>query len=1163
MKHLHASVAIALGLSLLAPSASARMLPGDMNTLGSDEEREEAKKRRLAGEPGSGVPLERQIRPTDSGRLQAPLPLRPKDASEVDGLKTMEELFGRYKAAQEAASHTVASQLRIEGAKGGLVLENHYDRQIREHQAKARKMRAQAIRRYGDFLEVHPDDATWTPEIMYRLAELHFEASTERLARQEDAFAIEAAAYQKATEKNPEANIEPPPSPKADYVASVDLYRSIVGRFPRFHLGDGALYMMGTLLYEMEQPEQSRQSYLALACANKFEPPNAEGTNLPGKSFPEGIYNDCNAWKKDSEFEAEAWLRIGETHYDADQFGPALEAYAKAAGTPEDDLYDEALIRMAWTLYLMREFPQAAQKFDEFILYADARRDSEEVSGALALRDDAVRYLAKTYVEDDWDNDGNPDRPRGYGRLDRDYSERGNQRHVPEVYAALGDLLAYQTDFETAIGIWQSTLDRWPMAAAAPSIQDRILKAHEMLQQKDGATKARDALATNYLRGTKWFYANEGDPDTIEAALKLAEGALVATAVDHHVYAQELRGEGKTEEAKAEYKIAARAYEAYLERFPDTESSYEYRYNFADALYYSDEYLGAADQYGQVRDSNIDNRLQEDAATGAVLAYESYLEDQITGGGYARPDMPKDGAPGPFDTPKDVPEVELALQESYDRFVALRPDAEQAGTMAYQAAEISQRYLRFDEAQARFERVIDDYCSQNIAINAGQAILDARVVLEDLEGAQQWTQKLGEKGCGEGAEKEKFAGQLTALGNAVRFKEATILYDAGEFEAAADRYVALVDQAPKDPNADRALNNAAVAYENIGRFSSASQTYKRIYSAYPDSEFADDALLRTGFNHARFFEYEEAVESYTILAEDERYKDSDFRDESLQNAAEVLDALQEYERSSQMYQRFAEQTADPAEAAEARFKAAQVLGKTNKHAKTIAAYQAFLNQHTADAGQSERVVESQLRIGQAHELLGNQKKADEYYRQTVAEFESRQLKPASEAADFPSEAQFLLASAELEKVSAAKISSTNPSKLEKESKQLLESAVAASLEFDKVVDYKRVDWALGATFSKGKALEQTAINLRDAPVPKQLKEFSEPWFAYKDIVGAAADRFEAIALSEYEATIKLSKAYSVENEFTRAARERLNIYKPDEYPLLRQPALDLQVEDLR
>ncbi len=1143
----------------LGSMAHASALPGDLDDL-ADADKERLK--RIAGEPGSGVPLERQIRPTDGGRLQAPLPRRAKDAAEEEALETMEGLFSRYKEAHEAASHTVAESLKVGGAQGRRALQTHYDRQIRDHQARARKMRAQAIRRYDDFLKVHPDDATWTPEIMYRLAELHFEASTERLARQEDAFAKEVDAYQKELEKNPDA--EPPPSPKAEYMDSIKLYRDIVARFPRFHLGDGALYMMGTLLYEMEEPEQSRQSYLALACSNKFDPPAPDGSNLVGSNvFPEGIYADCAAWKEGGEFTAEAWLRIGEVHYDADQFGPALEAYAQAASSPEDDLYDEALIRVAWTLYLMRDFPQAALKFDEFIRYADSQRDAEVKSGALALRDDAVKYLAKTYVEEDWNNDGNPDRIRGYKRLDRDYSQRGNERHVPEVYAALGDLLAYQTDFNTAIRIWRSTLERWPLAAAAPSIQDRILKAYEMLQDKAGATAARDALATNYLRGGTWFMANEEDPDAIEEALKLAEGALVATAVDHHVLAQEMRAAGEQDKAQAEYEIAARAYEAYLERFPDTESSYEYRYNFADALYYSGAYLAAADQYGQVRDSNIDNRLQEDAAIGAVLSYESYLEEQIASGGFSRPDMPKDGMEGPFDAPLDIPELMLSLQESYDRFVQVRPDAEQAGTMSYQAAEISQRYLHFDEAQARFERVIDDYCSQNIAINAGQAILDARVVLEDLEGAQQWTQKLGEKGCGEGAEKEKFAGQLTALGNAVRFKEATILYDAGEFEAAADRYVALVDQAPKDPNADRALNNAAVAYENIGRFSSASQTYKRIYSEYPDSEFADDALLRTGFNHSRFFEYEEAVGSYQILAEDERYKDSEFRDEGLKNAAEVLDALQEYERSAKMYQRYSDQVDDPDASAEASFEAAQVMGKTSSHRQTISAYQSFLDKHAQDAGQDERVVEAQLRIGQAHAALGNEKKAQEYYRSTVAAFESRALKPASEAADFPSEAQFLLASTELKRVSAARIKSTNKRKLEKESKQLLDSVVAASGEFDKVVDYKRVDWALGATFNKGKALEQTAINLRDAPVPRQLKEYSDSWFAYKDIVGQAADKFEAMALSEYESTLKLANAYSTENEFTRAARERLNIYKPEEYPLLRQPALDLQVEDLR
>src|SRR5690606_37000214 len=141
----------------------------------------------------------------------------------------------------------------------------------------------------------------------------------------------------------------------------------------------------------------------------------------------------------------------------------------------------------------------------------------------------------------------------------------------------------------------------------------------------------------NYLRGTEWYYANESDPDAIEKAFKLAEDALVATAVDHQAKAQALRSEGNDAEAKREYEIAARAYAAYLERFPNTPSSYDYRYNYADSLYYSDQYLEAAKQFATVRDSNLDNRLQADAAEGVVSSLEAYADEQKAEGKFELP----------------------------------------------------------------------------------------------------------------------------------------------------------------------------------------------------------------------------------------------------------------------------------------------------------------------------------------------------------------------------------------------------------------------------------------------------------------------------------------------------------------------------------------------
>jgi len=1111
------------------------------------------------GEPGSGQAIEEKLRPTQPPKLQAPLPLRPESDAELKGVEDLEQFAARYRRAHDAAAHTIAQLLIIESAQGRKVLEDQYQRKIRDHEAKARKLRALAVQRYEDFLELHPDDATWTPEITFRLAELQFETSADRLARQEEAFTKELEAYQLALEKNPDAPA--PTSPTPDYTESVKLYRDVAVRFPRFHLGDAALYMMGMLLYEMESFDESRQTFLALVCANKFQVPLTDGSNLVSSaSFRRGDYGECTAWKEGSEHVAEVWLRVGELHYDFDELDPALEAYAQVMKDPEGELYAEALIRMAWTLYLKRDFPEAAAKLDEFVRYADANKGNAKADGAIALRQDAIRYIAKTYIEEDWDLDGRRDRQWGMSRLDRDYRDRGSERHVPEIYAALGDLMAFQTDFADAIGIWRTTLQRWPLTPAAPKIQLRILQAYNLLQDEEGARVARDALATNYLRGTPWFLANESDADVVEEAMALAEEALVATAIDHHAMAQELRAAGDPA-AKAEYQIAAKAYAAYLERFPDTPTSYENRYNYAESLYYSDDYLEAAKQYALVRDSDLDNRLQEDAAYGAVIAYEKLAENEQQAGALVLPDLPKDGTPGPFD-PQEMPELLGKLQEAYDRYVAVLPDSDETPIYMYLAGELAQRYYQFEEAERRFVQVLDEHCDENVAIKAGTAIIEGYAARQDLPATQKWSEDLAARGCGEGDEKARFAGELKNIGNAVRFKEASLLFDAGEFEAAADRYIALVDQAPDDKSADRALNNAAVAYEKIGRFSSAIAAYERIYKSYPDSEFADDALAQSGYTHSRFFEFDEAVKSYLILAEDAKYEQSEHRVSSLFNAADVLDALQDYKRSAELFQRYADKSEDEAKAGEAAFRAAKVLGKTADHKATIAAYQAFLARYGGKPEHAERAVEAELRIGKAYAAMGDRRRAEEHYRATVAAFDARGLEPNTDPADFPSEAQFLLAEYALSDVLAKKLTSTGK-KFDKEAKALFDALVVATGAYDSVYPYRRIEWVLAAMFRRGQAFESAAIAMREAPVPKSLKEYSEAWFAYKDIVDQVAGSLEKKAIELYVQVITRSQEFKIANDWTALARERLNVYAPEEYPLLRTPALELELEDRR
>lgn len=1158
-------------LALLATSLGPRSARASRPTGEAKQDQLEGR----PGEPGSGVG--RVVEGgADPNRLQAPLPRRPRSADEAQAIDDLEDIFRRFESAAVATEETLTDQLVIEASKGRAVLEKSYDEQIAEHRAQARVLRSKAIERYEDFLALHPNDAAWTPEIMFRLAELHFEGSLERYQRQEDAWQEQLMALEERKAAGEENLPELPPSPTVDYKRSIDLLSQVVTQFPDYNLNDAALYRMGVLLYESELYEPSRQAFLALACTNRYAVPNQDFSNIvPSSSFNDGDYERCTPMREDSGFVAEAWLRVGELHYDVDEFDPALEAFTQALGEPGSPLYALAMVRIALTLYLKRDFAGSVARLDEYIRYYDSFKGTPEQDEIPNFRPESIKWLAKTYNEDDWDGNGRRDRPSGLKRLERDYAERKDEAHVPEIYAAYADLLAYETEFQEAIEIYELALQRWPLAAAAPEIQNKILAAWKALREPAKVTEARDKLATNYLRGTTWYYANEDDPDAIEQAFKLAEDALVATALDHQARAQALRTEGETEKAKGEYEIAARAYAAYLERFPNTASSYEYRFNYADSLYFSEQYIDAAKQFAIVRDSNLDNRLQADAAEGVVASLEAYAEVQAAEGNYALPDMPKDPDAGPYE-PLDIPPLAAALQDAYDRYTELVPDSDDAATIIFKAGEISQRHHQFADARDRFQRVIDRHCDEDIAINAGYAIIDGYAVQGDLENTGKTVEMLESKSCGTGEAKNEFAGKLRSIKQGVIFQEATLLFEAGEFEAAADRYVALVDQAPDDPNADNALNNAAVAYENIGRFESATKTYERIYKTYKPcdspalkdgdkcSEFADEALLRTGFNHARFFEFEEAVDSYLILATGKDYANSEYRLTALRNAASLQDSLQNYEKSAKLYYQVADKAESTEEKAEAYYRAAEVLEKAGNDSKTIAAYKKYLKNFAGAEGQAVREVEAHLRLGQLYsEQRRGRRDAERELQQAIDTFAARGLKKGTPEAALPAEAQFLLAEYALEDAMKIKLKSTNTSKLEKEAKKLFDALVKVTTEYDKVMEYRSLDWVLAAMFRRGYTFENTANKVVEAPVPKQLRKGSDAYYAYKITVAEQMEPFIQKAVGLYEETVKRGKQYRINNAWTSRARERLNVYKADEYPSLRDPALTLELEDRR
>ena len=106
----------------------------------------------------------------------------------------------------------------------------------------------------------------------------------------------------------------------------------------------------------------------------------------------------------------------------------------------------------------------------------------------------------------------------------------------------------------------------------------------------------------------------------------LAEKSLYGSAVYHHQQALALKQQGKLDQAKAAFEIAARAYAAYLQRYPRSKNAYEVQFFAAECQYNSLQFAAAAQNYDAIRDSTADTRYAKDAAFNAVLAWQKLLE---------------------------------------------------------------------------------------------------------------------------------------------------------------------------------------------------------------------------------------------------------------------------------------------------------------------------------------------------------------------------------------------------------------------------------------------------------------------------------------------------------------------------------------------------------
>jgi TolA-binding protein len=1027
-------------------------------------------------------------------------------------------------------------------------LNRGYEREVSEVELSERKDRLSAIARFERFIEKYPENVEHTPDAMFRLAELYFERTEIEYSDALEQFDVDQDLYDRG--KIPSE----PRQPEKNYAPSAAVYRALIDRFAdRYRYIAAVHYLLGYVESESGREGAARDAWMALV------------TRYP-----------------DSEYAPEVRLRVGEMHFDFGEFEEAEAQYRAALRYPDSKFYDKALYKLAWTYFQLWDYDRAIKTFKRLIEWydRDATGDGAMVS---ALREEAVEYLAKSLTEDDWDNDGLDDPDAGVARALSYLSDGTRSEHaVLQAYATSLFELHDQKKYKESILVYKELIRRSPLAEETPEHQRQIVKVYDILRDVENATVERERLAAMFQPGSRWYRANAENTRLIEQARMAVESAMRERALWHHQQAQEFAEKGRLEQdellvaqAFEQYRAAARAYKAYLNKYPDQPASYEIRYYRAETLYFSNQFGAAAAAYAEVSSDLHNDRYREPAAWSTVKSIERLIKADVTNGRLSARALPgsdwrapeSDVEDGGTDVRKIRPEpipkrlqnwiaaAKVYITHEFKRDTSGEIDA----ALSYQIAEMLYRYKHFNDARDRFEQVIACHPRSEVASLAAANIINSYREENDFANLERWADLAEKLDIGDPNIQKEIRSQIKVFKLGVQFKQAENLLQKKRYLEAAREFERLAESNQDASFADKAYFNAASAYKEERYYDSASRIFEKLVTdaRYAKSAFIEESLFELAETYKLFFNFDKAVTAYKTLFE--RYPSSPNRPYVLfqsgvlqQNRGRWLDA-------ARIFERYAAEFVGREDAAGALYRAAGLYEKLKDTGQQARVLESFLTRYRNTVGMETAVMRAILKLANLAQSGGKKKRASTLWGEVIREYQTRGLEPGTAAAVAAAEAHFHTVERKFRTFSGIRLKGTQKrmtADLTRKNKLLSE----LEEDYSKVLEYGALDWVIAASYRLGDIYDEFAKTLYAAPEPRGLNE--DELDVFITMIEDEGLKYENIAIERYETTVQQSRRLKVTNAWAKRALKAINKYKPVEYPLFKEEKRRLSFEPL-
>ncbi|MBN2498592.1 MAG: tetratricopeptide repeat protein [Deltaproteobacteria bacterium] len=671
--------------------------------------------------------------------------------------------------------------------------------------------------------------AKFLPDIKFRLAELHVEKS--RLVY-----------YLEVEERGAEAAN----SPEAKLLKNeaITIYRDVMREFPEYRYNDKILFFMGHEYHELGMHEDMLESYKKLV-----------------DEYPK------------STLLLESLYIIGNYYFDHDQLDDAEKTYNKILEYRESHIHDMARYRLAWVAInkarLDKKWWKKAIQLFETVVLSTATTDEDisvDTHKPINIKLEALNGIVFCYTE--------VYKPK----IALEYFRKLASSKTVYVHALekLANRYFIKEQFDNAALLYRRIIELSDDVDKNLDYAQRIYDASSYSKKKDKVDEDVRAIVKAASKYAFSWRIADNEKKQLAKGFEVYSRDIVTKL---HLLAQQRK-------EKRAFRIAARAYQNYLSFFEEySEKILDVKYNYAEALFNSDQYLPAGRAYEDIARVMDESKDRKDALYSCIQAYQYAL-------GGAK-----------YLSRFELVESRQALKQLGAYFVKKYPNDEKTPTIKFNVARMFYDQGEYEQAIESFNEYINQYPAHSEVAVAGHLVLDCYKQMEDYEGLARQGREYAGNASIKDEKFKKEVGEIVAAAEHRELDKKTLevtkeggdaieelLKYAGEMEVGGKAEKALYRSfvmAKEKRNIEMAFKAGAQlaaqykksqyledVYGTLGNFSAqmadferAAALYEDYYNRFPEKPEAREAMFAAARFHSYLGNQREAIKDYKVLLE--------------------------------------------------------------------------------------------------------------------------------------------------------------------------------------------------------------------------------------------------------------------------------------------------------